>query len=237
MSDYRHQLRGDWCDDHRHDGRVLRPVRRRHQRDPYPVSARLREEAPLYYNEQHDFYAVSRFDDVERALVDRDTFISGRGGILELIKADIEMPPGMLIFEDPPTHTIHRRPPLAGLHAQEGRVARADRSASSAPQPRPARRLRRLRLHRRPRRPDADAGDRDAARRPEADQEAVRDHVDENLRTEAGQPMKVSADEDFVDGRDVRGVRRLAGQEPLRRPDDRPAATRSSPTRPARCVA
>ena len=76
--------------------------------DPYPVYRRLREEAPLYYNEPHDFYAVSRYDDVERGLVDRETFISGRGGILELIKAGIEIPPGTLLFEDPPAHTVHR---------------------------------------------------------------------------------------------------------------------------------
>ena len=37
-------------------------------RDPYPVFRRLREEAPLYYNDEHDFYALSRFDDVEPAL-------------------------------------------------------------------------------------------------------------------------------------------------------------------------
>ena len=76
--------------------------------DPYPVFRRLREEAPLYYNERLDFYAVSRYEDVERGLKDRETFISGRGGILELIKADIQIPPGSVIFEDPPTHTIHR---------------------------------------------------------------------------------------------------------------------------------
>ncbi len=76
--------------------------------DPYPVFRRLREEAPLYYNEQYDFFAVSRFDDVERGLKDRETYISGRGAILELIKADIEMPPGVIIFEDPPIHTVHR---------------------------------------------------------------------------------------------------------------------------------
>ena len=76
--------------------------------DPYPVFRRLREEAPLYYNEQHDFYAVSRYEDVERGVVDNKTFISGRGGILEMIKANIEMPSGVLIFEDPPVHTIHR---------------------------------------------------------------------------------------------------------------------------------
>ncbi len=30
--------------------------------DPYPVFRRLREEAPLYYNDSHDFYAASRYD-------------------------------------------------------------------------------------------------------------------------------------------------------------------------------
>ena len=44
--------------------------------DPYPVFRRLREEAPLYYNQQYDFYALSRFDDCERAFADRETFIS-----------------------------------------------------------------------------------------------------------------------------------------------------------------
>jgi cytochrome P450 len=77
--------------------------------DPYPVFRRLRDEAPCYYNDVHDFYALSRYDDVERSLVDRATFSSARGGILELIKAGIEIPTGTLIFEDPPTHTIHRQ--------------------------------------------------------------------------------------------------------------------------------
>ena len=77
--------------------------------NPYPMFRRLREEAPLYYNAEHDFFAVSRYDDVERVLVDNTTFISGRGGVLEVIKAGIEMPSGIVIFEDPPTHTIHRR--------------------------------------------------------------------------------------------------------------------------------
>ena len=69
---------------------------------------RLREEAPLYRNDPYDFFALSRFEDVERGLVDRDTYISSRGAILELIQAGIEMPPGTLIFEDPPIHTVHR---------------------------------------------------------------------------------------------------------------------------------
>ncbi|ORW06634.1 cytochrome P450 [Mycobacterium kyorinense] len=77
--------------------------------DPYPMFRRLREETPLYYNEQHDFYALSRFADVDDALVDHETFSSARGAILELIKANIEVPSGVLIFEDPPVHDIHRK--------------------------------------------------------------------------------------------------------------------------------
>jgi cytochrome P450 len=76
--------------------------------NPYPAFRRLREQAPLYYNEQYDFFAVSRYEDVERGLGDRDTFISGRGGVLEIIKQNVPIPPGVFIFEDPPIHTIHR---------------------------------------------------------------------------------------------------------------------------------
>jgi cytochrome P450 len=76
--------------------------------NPYPVFQRLREEAPLYYNEEHDFYAVSRFADVEAGLSNNETFISGRGAILEMIKAAVEFPPGVLIFADPPVHTMYR---------------------------------------------------------------------------------------------------------------------------------
>jgi cytochrome P450 len=76
--------------------------------DPYPVWARMRDEAPLYYNEKYDFYALSRFEDVERGLIDWETFRSGRSDILEIIKANVELPPGLILFEDPPIHDIHR---------------------------------------------------------------------------------------------------------------------------------
>ena len=77
--------------------------------DPYPVYRRLREEAPLYYNERHDFYAVSRADDVDRVLLDNETFISGRGGILDFIRADLQLPPALFIYTDPPSHTRYRK--------------------------------------------------------------------------------------------------------------------------------
>ncbi|WP_197503515.1 cytochrome P450 [Mycobacterium sp. E740] len=76
--------------------------------NPYAVFARLRDEAPLYYNARHDFYALSRFEDVNKAVIDHETFISGRGALLEIIKSGMEIPPGTLIFEDPPIHNIHR---------------------------------------------------------------------------------------------------------------------------------
>ena len=77
--------------------------------DPYPLFQRLREEAPLSYTEQHNFYALSRFDDVHAALNDHETFSSARGNILELIKADMPIPPGLFLMEDPPLHDIYRQ--------------------------------------------------------------------------------------------------------------------------------
>jgi cytochrome P450 len=77
-------------------------------RDPYPVWKRLRDEAPLYRNEQYDFFALSRFDDVERGLLDWETFSSARSDILEIIRANPELPPGLILFEDPPVHDVHR---------------------------------------------------------------------------------------------------------------------------------
>jgi cytochrome P450 len=158
--------------------------------DPYPVFRRLREEAPLYRNDEHDFYALSRFADVERGLVDRETYISGRGAILELIKANMEMPPGTLIFEDPPIHTVHR-----GLLS---RVFTPKKMNALEPEIRE--------LCARSLDPLIGTGRFDFVRDlgaqmpmrvigmllgiPDADQEAVRDRVDADLRTEPGKPMQ-----------------------------------------------
>jgi cytochrome P450 len=167
--------------------------------DPYPVFRRLREEAPLYHNDKYDFYALSRFDDVERGLVDRETYISGRGAILELIQADIEMPPGVILFEDPPVHTMHR-----GLLS---RVFTPKKMNALEPKIRE--------LCARSLDPLVGAGRFDFIRDlgaqmpmrvigmllgiPEQDQEAIRDRTDAELRTKPGQPMKYSQDR-FVTG-------------------------------------
>jgi cytochrome P450 len=77
--------------------------------DPYPMFRRLREEAPLSFNEQHDFFALSRYSDIQAALHDHGTLSSARGNILELIKANMPVPPGMFVMEDPPTHDVYRK--------------------------------------------------------------------------------------------------------------------------------
>src|SRR5208282_5957147 len=131
-------------------------------------------------------------------LLDSKTFISGRGGIIELIRANIEMPSGVLIFEDPPVHTMHRR--------LLSRVFSPRRVAELEPK------IREFCV--RCLDPLVGAGGFDFIADlgaqmpmwvigmllgiPEQDQQAVRESVDRNLRTEAGQPMDVSPN--FVGG-------------------------------------
>ncbi|HEY5698460.1 MAG TPA: cytochrome P450, partial [Acidimicrobiales bacterium] len=76
--------------------------------DPYPVYARLRDEAPIYHNQRYDFWALSRHADVEKALLNWQTFSNTRSDILDIIRSGVELPPGVLLFEDPPLHTTHR---------------------------------------------------------------------------------------------------------------------------------
>jgi cytochrome P450 len=76
--------------------------------NPYRLYARLRDEAPLYYNDKHDFYLVSRFEDMQRLLTDREHFINGKGETFDVIRSGVVSPPGLFICEDPPQHTRHR---------------------------------------------------------------------------------------------------------------------------------
>lgn len=75
--------------------------------DPYRAWKRLRDEAPLYYNEKWDFYALSRFDDVLDASVDWETFSSAHGITLDMISPDVSFP--MMIMMDPPSHDALRK--------------------------------------------------------------------------------------------------------------------------------
>jgi cytochrome P450 len=178
--------------------------------DPYPLYKQMRDEAPLYYNEQQDFYAVTRYEDCEKGLVDAKRYISGKGGILELIKAGIDLPPGNLIFEDPPANDIHR--------SLLSRVFTPRRVSELEPKIREfcARSLDPL-VGESEIDVIADLGAQMPMRTigmligiPEEDQEAIPDSSDAQLRTEAGQAMKVSDEtptfgserfEDYIDWR------------------------------------
>ncbi len=155
--------------------------------DPYPVWRRLRNEAPLYYNEKYDFYALSRWDDVERGLLDWETLRSGKGSVLELIRANIEIPSGAILFEDPPAHHVHR--------ALMSRVFNPRRMNDLEPKVRE--------FCRRSLDPLVGSGGFDFVHDlgaqmpmrtigyllgiPEQDQQTIRDHLDEGLRLEEGQ--------------------------------------------------
>jgi cytochrome P450 len=160
--------------------------------DPYPVFRRLREEQPLFYNEEYDFYALSRFEDVQAGLADHETYISGKGAIIEMIKSGFQAPPGVFIFEDPPIHTVHR--------SLLKRVFTPAKMNALEPQIRdfccrcldPLVGAERFDFV-------ADLGAKMPMAVigmllgiPEQDQEAVRRQSDANLRTEAGKPMKFS---------------------------------------------
>ena len=169
--------------------------------DPYQAFRAIREEAPLYYNQHHDFYALSRFADVDRALVDHETFSSARGAIIELIKANIDIPPGVIIFENPPIHDVHRKL-LARMFTPRKITALEPK-------------IREFCAHRLDPIAGGDTfdfvGDLGAQMPmrvigmllgiPESEQIMVRDANDANLRTKPGEPMKVARADKIADGR------------------------------------
>ncbi|MGO9875736.1 MAG: cytochrome P450 [Acidimicrobiia bacterium] len=159
--------------------------------NPYPIFRRLREEAPLYYNQQYDFYAISRAEDVERALADHTRLSNAQSDILDFIRLGAEWPRGFFIFEDPPLHTAHR--------GVVSRVFTPRKMAALEPQVRTfcARSLDPL--------VGRDRFDfvRDFGALismrvigmllgiPESDQLAVHDHVNSSTRNDPGQPLEV----------------------------------------------
>jgi cytochrome P450 len=167
--------------------------------DPYPTFTRLRDEAPLYHNERYDVWALSRHADVEKALVDWQTFSSARGDILEVVQANVDVPSGVILWEDPPIHTKHR-----GLMS---RVFTPRRMNALDDQTRaycascldPLVGTDRFDFVK-------DLGAEMPMRVigmllgiPESDQSTIRDHADKTLRTDPGKPMRVG-DSDLVTG-------------------------------------
>jgi cytochrome P450 len=166
--------------------------------DPYPTYRRLRDECPVYYNEPHNFWGISRYADVDTALKDTARLSSAKGDILEVVMTDPVMPPGIFINEDPPLHTIHRAivsraftpkkmraiedkirafcvaclDPLVGGH----RFDFVEDLGAELP-------MRTIGM---------------LAGIPDAEQPAVREHANQVLRNEPGKPMAIKKDRYFT---------------------------------------
>lgn len=76
--------------------------------DPYPVYRRLRDEAPLYRNEDRDIWAFSRFEDVQAAARDWETYSSAEGNDHDDFPL-LLAPAGDLAGVDRPDHTRLRK--------------------------------------------------------------------------------------------------------------------------------
>jgi cytochrome P450 len=74
--------------------------------DPYPAYERLRECAPVYHNEQHDMWALSRYADVQAAFRDWNAFTSAKG--VDPANWALETGFGTLLATDPPRHDVLR---------------------------------------------------------------------------------------------------------------------------------
>ena len=76
--------------------------------DPWPVYEQLRREEPVYYIEKLDAWALTRFEDVWNASMDRQNFTATHGTSPEALLLDPSAPPSVFLFMDPPDHRLHR---------------------------------------------------------------------------------------------------------------------------------
>ncbi len=96
---------------------VYNPFHREIADNPYPIYRQLRDTAPVYYNEELDFYALSRFEDVLAGHLDPQTYSSAHGVTIE----GFERANPFLIVKDLPEHFWHRK--VVGRVFTPGRVA------------------------------------------------------------------------------------------------------------------
>ena len=87
----------------------LNPFSYEFHEDPYPTYRWLRDHAPLYYNADLEFYALSRFRDVLAASQDWRTYSSAEGTTVERMSPEMFEATPMMIFMDPPRHDRLRK--------------------------------------------------------------------------------------------------------------------------------
>jgi cytochrome P450 len=99
----------------------LDPFAPRCWNDPYPFYQELRSRYPAYHRERPSYYMLSRYDDIVRALVDHETFSSGKG---ILIDTDSDKLPVNMMNMDPPRHDTLRG--ILTRAMTEDRIARLE---------------------------------------------------------------------------------------------------------------
>ena len=74
--------------------------------DPYPTYRALRDQARVIRVPAHDFWLITRYDDVRAGIGDWETFTSAQGvALLEQFNAPML---GSILATDPPEHEVHR---------------------------------------------------------------------------------------------------------------------------------
>jgi cytochrome P450 len=84
--------------------------------DPFPQLAALRSEGPVFYHPDYDLYFLTRYDDIEQVLLDRDTFAAANASspvfapcpAAAKVLSSVKRVP-TLTNADPPRHAPMRR--------------------------------------------------------------------------------------------------------------------------------
>jgi cytochrome P450 len=89
---------------------VFDPFSREFFDDPYDLYRRMRDDAPVYFNEQYGFWALFRYEDVTRAHKDWETFSNSHGVDLISLRLDPDLVKlaRQIIMMDPPEHERFR---------------------------------------------------------------------------------------------------------------------------------
>ncbi|GAA0273479.1 cytochrome P450 [Alteraurantiacibacter aestuarii] len=78
--------------------------------DPFAHHGRLRDAGPVVWLEKYQVYAMARFEEVQAALRDHETFCSARGvGLADFAKEEPFRAPSLLLETDPPLHSQTRK--------------------------------------------------------------------------------------------------------------------------------
>jgi cytochrome P450 len=86
-----------------HQSVVFDPYSSEFFANPHEIYRRMRTEAPVYFHEQLDFYALTRYEDVTAAFRDHQTYSSAGGLDLAMVQSG-EPPPPAILYMDPPEH-------------------------------------------------------------------------------------------------------------------------------------